>query len=400
MKNLAKFGIIAVIMFSIGGCATNVPIKSVRMPTINGMDTIKSLGIRDFENKSGVGGSLGTQLTHYLTDRAKSMIPATGKFNIVAPADPNADGVFFGELRNIASQDSRSQSQRKDQKGNTYTVTTYTRTVSVAFVYGVRSSRTGAELGTVSKEGSNSSSSESSDNLPDPLDMARRIVDSRMADLAKDIVPTIVSTNRQLMNETSKDKAVKQMMKTALAIVKSGDYGEAIKEYDQIAAAYGSAAARANANILRQSIESDVAARAQMEQLDSDRSGLTERAVRNAVDALNSKLPSGTVIMLMKTSSTELNMLNDVADQITTAIVQAGRIKVVDRLNQDLINAEQLFQLSGNVDDNSAISIGHQLGARYAVLCWISGVSSSRKLNLRVLDIETAQIADQPSFDI
>jgi hypothetical protein len=403
MKNLIKFGIIAVtvIMFSIGGCATYVPIKSVRMPTINGMDTIKSLGIRDFENKSGVGGPLGAQLTQYLTDRAKAMIPATGKFDIVAPADPNADGVFFGELRNVASQDSQSQSQRKDKNGNTYTVTTYTRTVSVAFVYGVRSSRTGMELGIVSKEGSSSSSSsESSGDLADPLALARRIVDSRMADLTKDIVPTIVSTNRQLMKETSKDKAVKQMMKTALALVKSGEYEEAIRAYDQIAADYGSAAARANANMLRQSIESDAAARARMAQLDSERSGLTERAVRNAVDALNSKLPSGTVIMLMKTGSTELDMLNDAADRIITAVVQAGRIKVVDRLNQDLIDAEQQFQLSGNVDDNSAISIGHQLGAKYAVLCWISGASSSRKLNLRVLNIETAQIADQSSFDV
>jgi hypothetical protein len=56
--------------------------------------------------------------------------------------------------------------------------------------------------------------------------------------------------------------------------------------------------------------------------------------------------------------------------------------------------------LSGNVDDDSMISIGHQLGSQYAVLCWISGTFSSRKLNLRVLNIETAQIIDQNSFDI
>jgi curli biogenesis system outer membrane secretion channel CsgG len=127
---------------------------------------------------------------------------------------------------------------------------------------------------------------------------------------------------------------------------------------------------------------------------------LADKAVKDVVTALNTKLQSGAIIMVMKTSSTELNLINDVVDQITTAIVQAGKLKVVDRSNQALINAEQQFQLSGNVDDNSAVSIGHQLGARYAVLCWISGTSSSRKLNLRVLDIETSQIADQTNFDI
>jgi len=102
----------------------------------------------------------------------------------------------------------------------------------------------------------------------------------------------------------------------------------------------------------------------------------------------------------MKTNSTDINMLNDVVDEITKTVVQVGKLTVVDRLNQALINTEQQFQLSGNVDDNSAISMGKQLGAKYAVLCWISGASSTRKLNLRILNIETSQITDQTSFDI
>ncbi|MDR0455460.1 MAG: hypothetical protein LBH20_02100 [Treponema sp.] len=404
MKSLTKWGIIAVkavIMLSLAGCATSVPIKSVRMPTISGMNTVKSLGIRDFENKSGVGGSLGAQLTQHLTDRAKSMIPATGKFIIVAPADPNADGVFFGELRSVASEESQTPHERTDKNGNTIVTITYTRKVSVAFVYGVRSSRTGMELGQVSKQGSSSdSSTESYANLADALTLAKKIVDSQMRSLQQDIVPTVVSTNRTLMNETLKDKTVKQLMKMALAIVKNGEYQEAIRQYDEIAERYGSVAAGVNADILRQAIESDAAVSVQMAQIDSERTGLAVKAVKNAADVLNSKLPSGAVIMIMQTKSTERSMLNDAVDQIITSVVQAGNLKVVDRSSQALINAEQEFQLSGNVDDNSAVSIGHQLGAQYAVLCWISGASSARKLNIRVLNIETAHITDQAHFDI
>jgi hypothetical protein len=320
---------------------------------------------------------------------------------MVAPNDPNADGVFFGELRNISSEDSQSQSQYKDKNGDTVIIITYKRQVSVAFVYGVRSTRTGMELGTILKQGSTSdTSTKSSADLIDPLTLAKGIVDSQMRSLVQDIVPTIVSRERALMKESSKDKELKQLMKAVLVLVKNREYREAIREYDQIAAEYGSVAARTNANILRQAIESDAAASAQMAQLDSDRSGLAGRAVKNTADSLNSRLPSNTTIMIIKTNSTEPDLLNDVVDKITEAVVQAGTLKVVDRLNRDLINAEQQFQLSGLVDDDSAVSIGHQLGARYAVLCWISGASSSRKFNVSVLDIETAQITDQSNFDI
>jgi len=402
MKKLTKFGglttIGAVIMLGLclAGCATNVPIKSVKMPTINGMDAVKNLGIRGFENRSGVGGSVGAQLTTYLSDLANSRISSTGKFTVVAPNDPNADGVFFGELRNVTSKDSQSQSSYKDKNGNTIVVVTYKREVSVEFVYGVNNARTGMPFGTVRKSGSTSSSNSSPSDLADPLDLAKSIVNSQMRDLEKDLVPTIVSTNETLMEETSKDKNVKQRMKTAKTLVKDGHYEDAIKLYDEI----GSDAAKINAGILRRSIESDEAANARMAQLDSQRIGLVDKAAKSAVDTLVSKLPAGSVIMIMQTSSTERNLTNDVSDRITTAIVQGGNLKVVDRTNQSLINAEQQFQMSGNVDDNSAVAIGRQLGAKFAVLCWISGVSSSRRLNLRVLNIETSQIADQSTFEI
>jgi hypothetical protein len=385
----------------LAGCATTVPIKGVRMPTINGMDAVRSLGIQEFVNKSGVASPLGAQLTQYLTDQSKQGIQATGKFTVLTATDPNADGVFFGELRNVGVKDTQSQSSRKDDNGNTIVITTYRREVAVELVYGVRSTRTGAELGTVPKQGSaSSSSSESPSRLADPLALARNVVDSQMKTLEKDLVATIVSENRKLMSETSKDKALKQLMKDAQALVKNRMYVEAIKQYDEIGEKYNSVAAIANASILREAIASDAAASAQMAQLDSARSGLAGRAVASAVESLNSKLPSGATIMIMKTNSTETNMLNDVVDQITTSVVQGGKLKIVDRSNQALINAEQQFQLSGNVDDNAAVSIGKQLGAKYAVLCGISGTMSNRRLNLKVLDIETSQITDQTNFDI
>jgi hypothetical protein len=256
-------------------------------------------------------------------------------------------------------------------------------------------------VGMVIRQGSaGDSSTESPDKLADTLTLARRIIDSQMGKLTQDIVPTIVSTNRQLMNETSKDKVVKQRMKAALALVKNGNYEEAIRQYDEIYGEYGSAAAKTNANILMESIASGDAARAELAQLFNDTNGLADKAVKNAIDTLNSKLPSGANIMIMKSKSTERNMLDYVVNQMTKTIVQMGKQNVVDRSNQALINAEQQYQLSGNVDDNSAVSIGHQLGVQYIVICWISGEKSLRRLNQKLLNVETAQIIDQSDFEI
>jgi len=401
MKNLEKLGIIAIgaLIISAAGCSTTVPIKSVRPPTID-TSGIQRLAIKPFDNKSGVGGYIGAQLTSYLTEKAAQLITASGKFTIVAPADPNAEGVFTGELRIIGSKDSQEQEERKDKEGNPYIETTYIREVSLEFSYAVISSRNQMPIGVIIKQGSTSESNLEFSKLADTLTLAKRIVDSQLRQLRQDIVPTIVSTNRALMNETSKDKVVKQRMKTAQALVKNGNYEEAIRQYDEISDEYGSVAAMTNANILRESIASDIAARAKLTELFSDTSGLTEKAVKGAVDALNSKLPSGANIMITKTSSTERSMLDYVVDQMTKTVVQEGKLKVVDRSNLDLINAEQQYQLSGNVSDDSFVSIGKQLGAQYIVLCGISGVMSTRRFNLRVLNVETAQIIDQKDFEI
>jgi hypothetical protein len=387
-------------MLSLANCATYVPIKSVRPPTID-TSSIQRLAIKPFENKSGVGGPNTAQLARYLTETAERLIKSTGKFTIVAPTDPNADGVFTGEIRSFTAKDTQDRREKKDKKGNIYTVITYNREVYLEFSYSVISSRTDMPVGTIVKQGSNSQSgSESKANLTDTLTLAKSIVDSQIGSLRRDIVPTIVSANRQLMNETSKDKELKRRMKEALAFVKNNNYEEAIRQYDEINNEYGSDAARTNAAILRESVASDAAARAELNRLFSDTNGLADKAVKNAIDTLNSKLPPGANIMIMKTNSTERNLIDYVVNQMTKNVVQEGRLKVVDRSNQALIDAEMKYQLSGNVDDNSMVSIGHQLGVQYMVVCWISGAKSLRRLNQKVLNIETAQITDQSDFEI
>jgi hypothetical protein len=387
------------LLLSLTGCVS-VPIRSVRMPTID-TSNVERLAVRPFENRSA-GVRAGAQAAQYLTETTARRIAATGKFIIVSPADPNADGIFSGEIRSIASNDSQERKEVKDSNGNIIIQITYIREVSLEFSYSVLSSRTGMPIGgvVIIKQGSYTDSNVDASRISDTLTLAKRIIDSQLRSLEQDIVPTIVTTSRRLMDETSKDKVVKERMKAALALVKDGYYAEAIGEYDEIADRYGSVAARTNAAILRESISSDAAARATMNQLDSARIGLSDRAVREAVGVLNSRLPQGANIAIIKTSYAERQLLDYVVDQITGTVVREGRLKVVDRTNRALITAEQQFQMSGYVSDDSAVSIANQLGVKYMVLCWISGERSGRLLNIRILNVETAQIAYQTSFEI
>jgi curli biogenesis system outer membrane secretion channel CsgG len=69
-------------------------------------------------------------------------------------------------------------------------------------------------------------------------------------------------------------------------------------------------------------------------------------------------------------------------------LVSSGLFKVVDRKTLDAIRLEQNFQMSGDVDDNSAVSIGKMLGANIV----ITGTGSTQRLTLKALDVKTAEI--------
>lgn len=398
MKNLPK--LIIIITLITASCATYVPIKSVRKPTID-TSGIDRIAIKDFDNKSGVRGPVMAQITRRLTEKATQTIQGAGKFTIVAVADPNADGIFTGEIRSFETKDTSDQVQRKDKDGKSYTVTVYNREVLLEFSYSVISSRTGMPIGTVVKKGTQTSYAENdASTLADTQTLAFQIVDNQMQNLRQDIVPYIVSSNRKLMNETSKDKIVKTKMKEALTLVKSGNYDLAMQRYNSIAMEHNSVAARTNADLLRQSVESDASARTELNRLYSERGGTVDRAINNAVNLINTNIPSGENITILKTSSAQRDLLDRFVEETVTSVVQSRKLRVIDRSNQDLIYEEQNFQLSGNVSDESAVSIGKQLGIHYIVLCWISGEMSGRRVNLRVLNVETTQIIIQDAFDI
>ena len=74
-----------------------------------------------------------------------------------------------------------------------------------------------------------------------------------------------------------------------------------------------------------------------------------------------------------------------------------NRFTVVDRATLDKIRQEQKFQLAGEVDDKTAVSIGKFAGAKVVVTGSVSGSGDMRRLRLRALDTQTARVLGSAS---
>ncbi|WP_461255062.1 hypothetical protein [Treponema sp. R80B11-R83G3] len=72
-------------------------------------------------------------------------------------------------------------------------------------------------------------------------------------------------------------------------------------------------------------------------------------------------------------------------------LVNVG-FRLVDRQQIERIRNEQNFQTSGNVDDNSAVSIGKMSGANAVVIITVNYADGSGRLTLKALNVQTAEI--------
>jgi hypothetical protein len=122
-----------------------------------------------------------------------------------------------------------------------------------------------------------------------------------------------------------------------------------------------------------------------------------ESALFAAANVIITRLTPKTTIAVVSIASGDTEAAEFVVDELAYLIVSSGNFKVVDRKSLDAIKSEQNFQTSGDVDDDSAVSIGKLLGANIVITGSISGVGSTRRLRLKALDVMTAEIVSMAS---
>jgi hypothetical protein len=116
-------------------------------------------------------------------------------------------------------------------------------------------------------------------------------------------------------------------------------------------------------------------------------------ALHQSCEELSADIPGNVSLAIISIASGDPAEEDFAAEELTLLLVNTRRHSIVDRRNIDLIRAEQNFQLSGEVDDDTAVSIGHFIGAAIVITGTISSPYNGAKyLRLKALDVETGEI--------
>jgi len=120
-----------------------------------------------------------------------------------------------------------------------------------------------------------------------------------------------------------------------------------------------------------------------------------EDAVTAAIEQATSKLPRNSKLAIVNVDA-EGSIKDFITGDSEFALVNKG-YRVVDRAELDRIRREQGFQISGEVDDKTIVSIGKFAGADYLINIRADGRGGLTRLRWRILDTQTALLAGTAS---
>jgi TolB-like protein len=122
-----------------------------------------------------------------------------------------------------------------------------------------------------------------------------------------------------------------------------------------------------------------------------------DQAINTSIVYLNGRLPQWAKIAVINfgvESYTSLsNMISEyIIDDMVKYFVNNGNFSIVDRQNLDKARNELKFNMSGEVSDESAQSIGRFLGAQVVIFGSIKPLGNIIRFQVRALRVETAEI--------
>jgi TolB-like protein len=130
----------------------------------------------------------------------------------------------------------------------------------------------------------------------------------------------------------------------------------------------------------------------------SERKFITlDRAIEELGKYLTARIPANSKILIANITSDISALSNYIIDAFTAYAVNKSALVVVDRRNLALLQQELNFQMSGEISDDTALSIGQKLGAQYIVFGKIEPLGGMFRLRIQVIAVETAAIEGMKS---
>ncbi|MDR1869646.1 MAG: extracellular solute-binding protein [Treponema sp.] len=125
-----------------------------------------------------------------------------------------------------------------------------------------------------------------------------------------------------------------------------------------------------------------------------------DAALGNSIFYLNGKIPPKSRVAVLNFTSEYPKLSDYVIEELIGYIVNDNVLTVVDRANLDKISKEMNFQLSGEVSDETALSIGKKLGAQIIILGAITPVGNTYRLRIKAISLESSQILGMQNVDV
>ena len=116
-----------------------------------------------------------------------------------------------------------------------------------------------------------------------------------------------------------------------------------------------------------------------------------EGALARAANQVLRNVPRRSAIAIVYIIAHDQNTTDYLTGELEFIWVNEGYV-IIDRSQLDQIRHEQNLQMSGEVDDETAVSIGKFAGANIIVTGRVDGEGVLRRLRLRALDTQTARV--------
>jgi TolB-like protein len=115
------------------------------------------------------------------------------------------------------------------------------------------------------------------------------------------------------------------------------------------------------------------------------------RGIENTMSYLVDRLAPGTKVAILNFSA-DPAISNYVIEELTAFLVNDRHLIIVDRNELVLLQNEMNFQLSGEVSDESAQSIGKKLGAQTVISGSLITLGNRWRMRVKALEVESARI--------
>ncbi|MDR1175499.1 MAG: DUF1566 domain-containing protein [Treponema sp.] len=125
-----------------------------------------------------------------------------------------------------------------------------------------------------------------------------------------------------------------------------------------------------------------------------------DTAIQNAGKEISDTLAVNTKVVVLNFSSPSDQFSDYVIEELSLSLVKSKKLVIVDRKNLDLIREEINFQLSEEVDDESAQEIGKLLGAESIVSGSLLAMGDFYRFRVKTINVTSAAIEVSSSVSV